>query len=307
MSTSAAAVKSVSFSNLGTFALRQGDNDKNHVWGGTAQPDVSGTPVQDLQTALIAVGTLTASADGQFGLQTQLALQRFQWYIAHQRIRLKLAPGALVAGGMIESYPQPASSAPGICNAAMANILLSWQSEHFVTTSPLVRLSLDTVSNVETSDTFQTLAYPSAQEGEVLVHADFADKIRCMMNEEAKKAKVTLRINQTFRREDVSPTGAVVSPAKKSQHLVGHAVDLNIVDAGTVNSSAMFNAGAETAGADTFVDGVKAEGLRWGGDFHPSDPVHFDDFLDPNSEDFSMTFFFVQRSFHQNHPMRQVT
>jgi hypothetical protein len=307
MPVPADTAKSVSFSSLGTLTLRQGDNDKNHVWGGKAQPDASGTPVQELQTALIAIGTLTASADGQFGPQTQMALRRFQWYIAHLRHRLKLVPGSLVAGGTIESYPQPASSAPGICDAAMANLLLSWQSDHFVTTSPLVRLSLDAVSNIETSDTFQTLAYPSAQEGEVLVHADFADKIKCTMNEEAKKAKVTLRINQSFRREDVPPTGAVVSPAKKSQHLVGHAVDLNIVDAGTVNSSAMFNAGTETAGADTFINGVKATGVRWGGDFHPSDPVHFDDFLDPNSEDFSMTFFFAQRSFHQNHPMRQVT
>ena len=93
MSTPAAAAKSLSFSSLGVLALRQGDNDKNHVWGGRAQPDVSGTPVQDLQKALIAVGTLTASADGQFGAQTEVALRRFQWYVAHLRYRLKLVPG----------------------------------------------------------------------------------------------------------------------------------------------------------------------------------------------------------------------
>ncbi|MFL6463939.1 MAG: M15 family metallopeptidase [Bryobacteraceae bacterium] len=306
MPTPAASAQSLNLRSLGALTLRQGDNDKNHVWGGRAQPDVSGTPIQDLQTVLIAVGTLTASADGQFGAQTQMALRRFQWYVAHLRHRLKLAPGALAATGTISQYPQPGNIALGICDAGTADLLLSWQSDHFVTTSPLVRLSLDAVSNIQTSDTFQVLAYPSAQEREVLVHADFASTISCVMNEEAKKANVTLRINQTFRREDILPTGAIVSPAKKSQHLAGHAVDLNIVDGGTINSSAMFNAGTETAGADTFVDAVKAKGLRWGGDFHPADPVHFDDFLEPDSEDFSMTLFFAQRCFHQNHPMRQV-
>jgi len=58
--------------------------------------------------------------------------------------------------------------------------------------------------------------------------------------EEASKAGVVLHLNQTFRREGVPPAGAVVPPATRSQHLVSHAADLNIVDGSTINTNATF-------------------------------------------------------------------
>lgn len=51
---------------------------------------------------------------------------------------------------------------------------------------------------------------------------------------------------------------------------------------------------------------VQGRGLRWGGDFSPADPVHFDDYVDPNGEDFDMNYYFAQRAYQQQHPMRQV-
>jgi hypothetical protein len=38
-------------------------------------------------------------------------------------------------------------------------------SGNFITTTPLVRLNLSGVSNVDTSDTFKVLDYPGAQDG----------------------------------------------------------------------------------------------------------------------------------------------
>jgi peptidoglycan hydrolase-like protein with peptidoglycan-binding domain len=299
--------KPITLNTLESIVLRQGDHDAKQIWGGKVRHGETGTPVTELQAALIAVGTLLASPppDGQFGHHTKQALQRFQWYLRNQGYRLKITPGADPAAGLVTPYSGHLAGVVGLCDKTMATELLSWQSANFVTTSPLVRLSLKSVANVNTSDTFKVLDYPQAQDGEVLIHADFADSIKSTMNDAAKNAKVTLNINQTFRVQNAGVGGAVVTPAKKSQHLVGHAVDLNIVDGDTVNTSAMFNSGGETDAADAFIKAVKGKGLRWGGDFSETDPVHFDD--DLTGEDYEMTLFFAQQCFQANHPMRAVS
>jgi hypothetical protein len=270
-----------------------------------ARPALSGTPIRELQNALIGVGVMKQSANGLFGPHTKEALRRFQWYLSNLRNRLKVPPGSPPSTGVISSYVATSATAvSGVCDAALGKELATWLAGNFVTTSPLVRLNLDGVSNVDTADTFEVLSYPSAKDGEVLVHEDFADVISDTMNNAAKNNKVSLRINQTFRVHDIPPSGAVVPPASKSQHLIGHAVDLNIVDGTTVNTSPMFKDGTETDNADKFIDAVKSGGLRWGGDFGVTDPPHFDDFLNPNGEDYEMNFFFAQHCFDKEHPMR---
>jgi hypothetical protein len=290
--------------DLGGLSLRKGDDDGNRIWGGSARPTQAGTPVTELQTALIRLGTLTFSADGQFGPHTEEALRRFQWYIAHLRLRLKLAPGAAPATGTIVDYPASPAGPPGMCDAVTAGLILSWLADNFVTTTPLVRLDVGALSNIEIGEGFQLLDYPGANKGEVLVHADFAAKLGGTMTEEAKEIGVVLHLNQTFRREGIPPAGAVVAPATRSQHLVGHAVDLNIGDGPTLNTNAMFKSGDQTERANRFIAAVKPRGLRWGGDFQARDFVHFDDFLDPNGPDYDNNFFFAQRCFEHQHPMR---
>ena len=88
---------------------------------------------------------------------------------------------------------------------------------------------------------------------------------------------------------------------------VSDAVDLNIVDGTAINSSAMFNNGTETDNADAFVTAVKKKGIRWGGDFNDTDPVHFDDFVKPSGEDYDMIFFFAQHCYDDDHRMRVVS
>jgi hypothetical protein len=292
--------------DLGGLSLRKGDDDRNRIWGGSARPTQAGTPVTELQTALIKLGTLPFSADGQFGTHTEEALQRFQWYIAHLRVRLKLAPGAAPATGTIVDYAASPAGPPGMCDAVTAALILSWLADNFVTTSPLVRLDVSGLSDIEVGQDFQLLDYPGAKRGEILVHTDFAGKLGGTMNQGAKEIGVVLHLNQTFRRQGVPPAGAVVAPATRSQHLVGHAADLNIVDGSTVNTNAMFSSGDQTAKANRFIAAVKPQGLRWGGDFQARDFVHFDDFLDPNGADYDNNFFFAQRCFEHQHPMRLV-
>lgn len=299
--------KGIRLQDLGTKILRQGDNDSKHIWGGRPWPTLTGTPVKDLQTALIAVGTLTSPADGHFGVHTEQALRRFQWYDINLRYRLKVSKGTQIGSGIIWRYPPSGIRIPGSCDAVTASAIIAWQADNYMTTSPLVRLNVDLLSNVELGESFRSLSYPSASDGEILVHSNFACVISGAMNDAAKKANVVLSINQTFRRHNIPPSGAVVPPATKSQHLVGHAVDLNIVDGETVNTTSMFSAGNQTDNADKFIAAAKGEGLRWGGDFNDADPPHFDDYLNPNSEDYNMTYFFAQHCFEKQHPMSLVS
>jgi len=300
-----AVPKMLLFSDLGAATLRLGDSDSGQRWGGQFRPEFAGTPVFELQSALVAVGTL-AKAGGDFGPETQNALKRFQWYRENMGFRLKLAPGAKPSSGVITPCSAFVGATPGICDQSLAADLLEWVTGNFSTTTPLVRLSTTNLSNVHLSEQFTTLDYPSAQPGEILLHPNFAAAVAGAFNDEANRANVHLRINQAFRRADVPPSGSVVAPATKSQHLVGHAVDINIVDGPTINTASMFLAKKATAAALAYIQAVKAKGYRWGGDFSNVDPIHFDDFLDPDGEDYAMTHFFAQLCFHAQHPMRQL-
>jgi hypothetical protein len=90
-------------------------------------------------------------------------------------------------------------------------------------------------------------------------------------------------------------SGAVVTPVKKSQHLIGHALDCNMVDGKDWNSSATFKKKKETASAKALVKSMKGAGYRWGGDFTPLDTPHFDLKLDSNKFDYQAKFFLNQR------------
>lgn len=70
-------------------------------------------------------------------------------------------------------------------------------------------------------------------------------------------------------------------PASRSNHLVGHAIDMNIQSGeGFFNSTLLKNDNFEQLPANikSFIKAIrKVPALRWGGDFN--DPVHIDDGL----------------------------
>lgn len=81
------------------------------------------------------------------------------------------------------------------------------------------------------------------------------------------------------RRKSVVVSGAIVEPAKMGNHLVGHAVDCNIVDGKDFWNSIKMRAGL-TGNVKKFIDMViDGKILRWGGLFHDKDEIHFDDGL----------------------------
>ena len=85
-------------------------------------------------------------------------------------------------------------------------------------------------------------------------------------------------ITSAYRNSIVVP-GAIVTPAVMSNHLVGHAIDCNIVDNGTYWNSEKL-AGELTGNVLALITFVRNHAiLRWGGDFNTRDVVHFDDKL----------------------------
>ena len=76
---------------------------------------------------------------------------------------------------------------------------------------------------------------------------------------------------------DANAPGAILTPATHSNHMIGHAIDCNLQYAGGYyNSSRMIS---DIGVVRQFINELKAEGIRWGGDFGNPDPVHFDDGL----------------------------
>jgi hypothetical protein len=138
------------------------------------------------------------------------------------------------------------------------------------------------------------------------VHKDFVASLGDI-NQAAIDAGVLFQVNQTMRIAGAPVGGAVVEPASSSQHLIGNAVDFNIIDGGkTIHSSKMKWADLPQAAKD-FITAVKAADLRWGGDWEKRDPIHFDAFLDPKGPDFKILYFLNQRTIQRKQPILRAT
>src|ERR1700752_2480789 len=275
------------------FSLRRGDADNAKRWGGKILTD-TGTPVRDLQTALAAVGVYDVAIDGDFGGQTHSAVQRFQWNL--RTVKFRIVKDALHA-----RTPPTGAAIPfnGIADTATAQELKTWVVDQAVTTGNLPRANLASFPKLE--DKFKTIDNPSVKNGELVIDADFVSGLQ-KLDDAAAGANVTILVNQAFRVAGAPVGGAVVKPATKSQHLIGHAIDCNIQDGATLVTSAIFAANKQPANTRAFVNAAKAAGLRWGGDFTERDYVHFDDFVDPNGPEFEMRYFFNQRTISKRQP-----
>jgi hypothetical protein len=62
--------------------------------------------------------------------------------------------------------------------------------------------------------------------------------------------------------------------------MIGHAIDCNLMHKGKLYNSALMQ--TDTGIIRQFINELKTNGIRWGGDFKKPDPVHFDDGLNIN-------------------------
>ena len=109
------------------------------------------------------------------------------------------------------------------------------------------------------------------------------------INDYAEETDVFIHVTSSAREPDREVSGAIVTPASRSNHMVGHAIDMNIkTAAGFFNSRALAKArfDALPANVKRFIDLIREdEVLRWGGDFRKEDPVHIDDMLNRRRPD----------------------
>ncbi|NMB66040.1 MAG: M15 family metallopeptidase, partial [Spirochaetes bacterium] len=87
-------------------------------------------------------------------------------------------------------------------------------------------------------------------------------------------------VQQSFRKANEEVENAIVVPVKTSNHLVGHAIDINIeYDGKLYNSKLLKNYELLPERIKIFIIGCRISKIRWGGDLKISDSVHFDDNL----------------------------
>ncbi len=110
----------------------------------------------------------------------------------------------------------------------------------------------------------------------------------------AEKHDILIHVTSSFR-PDANVKGAVVKPARRSNHMVGHAFDFNLrygTDHGSwANNDMMKKYPDVPAPVKAFIDEIRNDaGLRWGGDFKPIDAIHIDDGFNQNREAFDKKF-----------------
>ena len=114
----------------------------------------------------------------------------------------------------------------------------------------------------------------------VLADVEFIPYLN-LVNSFASSNGLKIFVTSSARRFGVPISGSIVPPASRSNHLVGHAIDMNIQIGSTLfNSTDLSNIGSLPTSIQKFIHSIRQDpDLRWGGDFNPKDPVHIDDGL----------------------------
>jgi peptidoglycan hydrolase-like protein with peptidoglycan-binding domain len=135
----------------------------------------------------------------------------------------------------------------------------------------------------------------------LIAHLDFLPVLE-KLNEYARRAGVILSVTSSFRT-GYHVNGAIVPPARMSNHMVGHAVDVNIrygeAHARVCNNQCLGSRQLPPPVA-SFIQALQADpGIRWGGTFKPPDPVHIDDHFNKDPEAWRRKYDAVQMAREQ--------
>ena len=228
-----------------------------------------------------------AKVDGDFGKKTHDAVKRFQWNAKYISSRIKSKATTQVSKSFTDKID-------GVVGNNSKKELTLWIDTKYTATGDLVRIKETKFSNIELGDDFKVISHPNINAGELVVSAPLLDYLK-NANEKAKELSLTIMFNQTMRVNGIKVSGAVVTPASKSQHLIGHAIDCNIIDGDNWNSSKTFKDKKESENAKKFISAMKEKGMRWGGNFSKVDTPHFDKQVLSGSFDYDCKYFFNQR------------
>ena len=87
-------------------------------------------------------------------------------------------------------------------------------------------------------------------------------------------------VTSSFRKSGQAVGGAIVQPARRSNHFVGHAIDMNVVDKNGkwCKSGCLRYSLNQNPDVKCFIEKIRKDPyLRWGGDFSTPDVVHIDE------------------------------
>lgn len=119
------------------------------------------------------------------------------------------------------------------------------------------------------------------------------------INEYAEKADVYIHVTSSFRTSS-NVRGAIVKPATRSNHMAGHAIDMNVLydnKRRSANSKELAKYPSVAEPVRRFIKSIKDDpALRWGGDFRVKDTVHIDDGLNSNTQKWDKRYQAMQKA-----------
>jgi len=282
-----------------SLPLRRGDSDRKKIWGGKKQTTAPAYSVKKLQADLKTLGVYTDRIDGDFGKISEKSLKIFQWVLAN-------SSNAIKNRSLVKHTPVPNLYASGRLDPVTFTNIQDWLKKKLTAGGDLVRVDTASLSNISLGPGFKHIGKPQVKKPDLVISRDALGMVK-LMNDSAAKLGLTIVINQGLRLNKARVSGAVVPPATKSQHLIGHAIDCNIVDGNSWNNSRDFKNDRQTAGAEKFIARMKKASHRWGGDFSRVDTPHFDKQLDSNSFSYDAKFYLNQNQIASGAPIEVQT
>ncbi len=276
--------------------LRRGVRDSDAELAKTFPAPRTVRALQDQLRRVGVVGPGDAMLAGRFDAATEQAVRRLQWFAGN-------VPGWLSAGGTYLTRSPTPMAIDGAVGPRTWALLDTMTRDRLTVTGRLAAVNFAMLTNTYPGIGFVTLVPALGQVG--LADSEFAATI-ARMNDKAERLGIYIFVNQLFRLEGATVSGAVVAPAGFSAHKLGRAVDLQL---GTHWRTGLGNPAPSAAMARALINtpfGAFREhaksvlGCRYGGDFQQIDRPHFDrQILPGGSEAWRHHFYFNQLHFHQ--------
>lgn len=184
------------------FELKNGDSDKNQIWG-SQKRSMPGGYVAHMQNSLRAVSIPLTTVDGEFGPATEWAVKMFQWCVSAH-------PYRIFNQTVVNDTQHLTLATSGCLDKQTGRELSRWLSQGYAATGDLIRIDTQALSHTELGSGFRVIKHASIRTVDVVLAAGALELIRTA-NDVAGQHSVKLVLNQSMRVNGVPVSGAVVT------------------------------------------------------------------------------------------------